>query len=161
MQLIWRLRPPTSGPISECHLIDDSLRIVLEGHTEASHVFIDADAAMKTAALLKTGLYADGWTDADRIERPQRPLPAARMAPMLGSARVWLGCLVAGSVLLVLSGGARHTLAAVTVAKPDEKRLVLHGNPLVLTLIYKVYPVGELRATGSVKASSSWNVVWT
>jgi len=114
MQLIWRLRPPTSGPISECHLIDDSLRIGLEGHTEASHVFIDADAAMKTAALLKTGLYADGWTDADRIERWQRPQLASRKPPMLGSALMWLGCLMmAGSVLVVLSAGGRHTLTSL------------------------------------------------
>lgn len=104
MQLIWRLRPPTSGPISECHLIEDSLCIVYEGHTESSHLFIDAAAAMETAVLLKAALYTDGWTDADRIERWQRPLTAARMAPLLGSARLWIGCLLmAGAVLLVSS----------------------------------------------------------
>ena len=113
MQLIWRLRPPTSGPISECHLIEDSLRIIFEGHPEALHEFMDAAAATKTAAMLKASLYVDGWTDVDRIERWQRPQPSARMAPMLGSARVWLGCLMAGSVLLVLSGSGRHTLTSV------------------------------------------------
>jgi hypothetical protein len=74
MQLIWKLRPPTSGPISECRLIEDSLRIGFEGHTEALHHFIDAAAATKTGTMLKASLYADGWTDADRIERRQRSL---------------------------------------------------------------------------------------
>jgi hypothetical protein len=114
MQLIWRLRPPTSGPISECHLIDDSLRIVLEGHTEASHIFIDAAAAMKTAALLKTGLYEDGWTDADQIERWRRPLLTSRKPQIFGGALMWLGCLMtAGSVLVILSAGGRHTLTSL------------------------------------------------
>jgi hypothetical protein len=68
---------------------------------------------MKTATQLKAGLYADGWTDVGRIERWPGPLPAGRMTPMLGSARVWLGCLmVASSAYLVLTAGQRHTFTS-------------------------------------------------
>jgi hypothetical protein len=78
MQILWRLRSPFSGQVSECHLIERSravyeLRIVVQGGDKsapASTGFSNIDEATRTAAAVAGALRADGWSDAHEDEQP-------------------------------------------------------------------------------------------
>ena len=72
MQVLWRLRSPSSEQVSECHILEHTplsfeLRFVhvRQGLSiTTSCRFIANDAATRCAALLATALCADGCSDA-------------------------------------------------------------------------------------------------
>ena len=69
--MLWRLRCPSSGQVTECQLFDHSpisseLRIVHapQGLTTASTRFSDTESATKAAGVIGDAFRGDGWTDA-------------------------------------------------------------------------------------------------
>jgi hypothetical protein len=74
MLVLWRLRSPFSGQVTECYLIEATreLHIVdlAQDRTTASSRFTTTAGAMTNAAALAGALLADGWTSASVDEEP-------------------------------------------------------------------------------------------
>ena len=75
MQLLWRLRSPFSGQVSECHVIERSklvyeLRIVIQGGEKSATAFSSINEAIQMAGAVAGALRADGWADASEDEQP-------------------------------------------------------------------------------------------